>query len=185
MPARGDTKCPRATALSLQCPPAPSQPAAAEGLLLCHLQGSVLPRVTRVPGTVTAPGTGHLLPGPLSQPHTALMLRCHLHACIRVSFCHSDPSPTGERVVTTLLCHLLNPPCPTTCKGDILTQSSSPSPRGRGHPPPGQILHVLPCPPISSCPTAPTGWSFCAAPCPWTRCAAAGRAWGQRTGVWL
>lgn len=132
---------------------------------------------------MTAPWTGHLLPGHSSQPRTALMLRCHLHAGIRIS-CRSDPSPSGERVGTMLLCRHLNPSWPTTCKGDIPMLSSSPNPWGRGHPPPGHVLHVLTCPPISSCPTAPMGWSFCAAPCPWTRCVAAGRARGQRTGAW-
>ena len=52
--------------------------------------------------------------------------------------------------MTTLLCHRPNPPCPTTHPGDILTPSSSPRPWGRGHPPLGQVLHLLPRPPASS-----------------------------------
>lgn len=122
----------------------------------------------------SASWTGHLLPCRLSQP---LMLRCHLHSCICIFFCRLDPPPSGEQVVTMVLCHHLNLSCPTMCNGATLTLSSSPSPWGTGYPPLGQVLHVLTCPPISSCLTTPNH-------CPWTRCVAAGRAWGQRTGAW-
>lgn len=88
--------------------------------------------VTHVPGAGTVPWTGHLLPGPWPQPHTAPVLRCHLHP--------ASASSSSTPAVTQRGQHP-SPPCPTVCG------SESPAlPRGGGHPPPGQVLLVLACP---------------------------------------
>lgn len=120
--------------------------------------------VTHVPGRGTVPWTSHLLPGPCPQPHTAPVLRCHLHP--------ASASSSSTPAVTQRGQHP-SPPCPTVCG------SESPAlPRGEATHHPGRSSLSWPAHP------APMGrGSFCAAPR--GQRTAAGSGWEGRVTSWF